>query len=203
MCLRFSADKLGRAPSSPLWSKGQPPTNSARSLCSQPASLLLFSSIFDSTKALVTSKSPGCLGPLSQLTCIIFCVCSQTSHLVWEDKGKGKARAMDSDDTYRLDLGLAPRERGHFADTPQEGTTTSRRANPRVRSLDEASLAGLSGVPLPRPPLKFYLTTSNQSLWFWIPRKRISIAPFLSHSSSTSEILHTLQTNFIFLTWLD
>ena len=61
---------------------------------------------------------------------------------------------MDSDDTYRLDLGLAPRERSHFADTPQEATTTSRRANPRVRSLDEASLAGLSGVPLPRPPLK-------------------------------------------------
>ena len=145
MCLRFSADKLGRVLSSPLWSKGQLPTNSARSLCSQPASPLLFSSIFDS----------------SQLTCIIFFVCSQTSHLDWEDKGKGKARAMDSDDTYRLDLGLAPRERGHFADTPQEATTTSRRANPRVRSLDEASLAGLSGVPLPRPPLKFYLTTSN------------------------------------------
>ena len=53
-----------------------------------------------------------------------------------------------------------------FADTPQEATTTSRRANPRVRSLDEASLAGLSGVPLPRPPLRFYLATSNQSLWF-------------------------------------
>ena len=145
------------------------------------------------------SYSPQSSTLLNSLASFFF-VCSQTSHLNWEDKGKGKARAMDSDDTYRLDLGLAPRERGHFADTPQEATTTSRRANPRVRSLDEASLAGLSGVPLPRPPLKFYLTTSNQSLWFWIPRKRILIAPFLSHSSSTSEILHTLQTNFIFLT---
>ena len=64
------------------------------------------------------------------------------------DKGKGKARAMDSGDTDQHGPGSAPMEDEALADAIREVMTASRRTGSRIRSPDEAGPSGTFTPPL-------------------------------------------------------
>ena len=64
------------------------------------------------------------------------------------DKGKGKVRAVDSDDTHQPEPESVSMEDDAFTDTLRETMTVSRRASSRIRSPDEASPSGSSNSTL-------------------------------------------------------
>ena len=64
------------------------------------------------------------------------------------EKGKGKARAADLDDTDKCGPEPAPAEDDTFADTLREVMMASRRVDSRIRSPDEAGPSGSTALTL-------------------------------------------------------
>ena len=122
------------------------------------------------------------------------------------DKGKGKARAADSDDTHQPESEPVSIEGDAFADTLREAMTVSRRASSRVRSSNEAGPSGTSTstltsdtAPPPfRPALLSHVHSDSGS-----EQAEINRAILISSLEHIENSLHTLRANFIFPTRLD
>ena len=154
------------------------------------------------------------LGPLFQLAPIIhtsiFSTSNESARLYLEnedraDKGKGKARAMDSDDTDQPGSEPAPMEDEGLADTIREAIAASRRTGSNIRSPDEAGPSGSFAPALASDIAPPPLASSSRTHFFGSDSEQAEIehAILISSIEHIENSLHTLQANFIFPTRLD
>jgi len=123
------------------------------------------------------------------------------------DKGKGKAPAVDSDDTDQSHQRPPPVEDEAFADILREAITASRRAGSHFRSLDEPGPSGSSTststsdiVPSSSSPS---LQPHTHSPGSESEQAEIDHAILMSSIEHIENSFHTLQANFTFPTRLD
>ena len=107
------------------------------------------SSIFDPADNSTNRAVPWDLGSLLQLAPTVISPALPTSNLEADrkndergDKGKGKARAVDSDDIDQSGPEPAPMEDEVLGDMIRQGMAVSRGMGFRVRSPDEAGPLG-------------------------------------------------------------
>jgi hypothetical protein len=180
-----------------------------------PDSVPSLSSIFDSAN--ISGRSiPWMFGSLLQLTPIILSSALPTSGGLLRfdpvnegrtDKGKGKPRAMDSDDADQTGPEPTPVEDGAFADALREAITASRRAGSRLRVPHEAGPSGSSSSTLmsniaPSPSVSA-LSPQVHPSGSDSEQAEIDHAILMSTIEHVDNSLHTLQAHFIFPTQLD
>ena len=122
------------------------------------------------------------------------------------DKGKGKARVVNSDDTDQPGPEPAPMEDEVFADTIREAMTASRRGVSRVLSPDEAGPSGSFTSPLTSdiaPPSDFTLSSRTHPPGSDPEQAEIDRAILISSIEHIENSLHTLRANFVFPIRLD
>ena len=175
----------------------------------------LLSSVFDSADSSGGQPIHWMLGSLFQLAPIIhssvFPTSNELARLDLEnedgaDKGKGKARAMDSDDTDQPGSEFAPTlEDEGLADTIREAIAASRRIGSHIRSPDEAGPSGRFTPALASDIAPPPLASSSRTHLFGSDSEQAEIehAILISSIEHIENSLHTLQANFIFPTRLD
>jgi len=123
------------------------------------------------------------------------------------DKGKGKARAVDSGDTNQHGSESEPMEDEALADAIREAITASRRTGSRVRSPDEAGPSGTFNPPLTSdiapPPSDSTLLSRTHPSGSDSEQAEIDHAIIVSSIEHIENTLHTLRVNFVFPTRLD
>ena len=176
----------------------------------------LSSSIVDPGDKSANQAVPWILGSLFRLAPIIFSPALPTSNeslrADWErnertDNGKGKARAVGSDEIDCPSQEPAPTEDEVFADMIREAIATSRRMGSRVRSPDEAGPSG-SVTPSPTtyitPPPSSSVSLSRAHPSVCDPEQaEIGRAILMSSIENIENSFHTLRTNFVFPAQLD
>ena len=171
---------------------------------------LLLSSIFDPADKSTSRTVPWVLGSLLQLAPIILSPTLSNSNgslrAEWEndertDKGKGKARAVDSDDIDQSGPDPAPMEDEALADMIRQGIAASRRMGSGVRSPDEAGPSG--GAALTPPPSSSVLSSQAHPSVCDSEQAEIDHAILMSSIESAENSFHTLRTNFVFPALLD
>jgi hypothetical protein len=180
-----------------------------------PDSVPSLSSIFDSANNPGGRSIPWMLGSLLQLAPIILSSVLPTlgGPLRFDsvnegrtDKGKGKARAVDSYDADQPGPEPAPVEDSAFADALREAITASRTGS-RVRAPDEVGPSGSSSSTLmsniaPSPSVSTLLPQAHPS-GSDTEQAEIDRAVLMSTIEHVENDLHTLQANFAFPPQLD
>ena len=119
--------------------------------------------------------------------------------------GKGKARAVNLDDTNQPGPVPAPMEDELFADTVR-GAMTASRSGSRVRSPDKAGPSGNFTSPLTldiAPPSDSTLSSRTHPPGSDSEQAEVDHAILISSIENIDSLLHTLRANFVFPTRLN
>lgn len=165
----------------------------------------LLSLLFDSTGRSGDQAMPGMLGSLFQLAPAILSSAlaplNQSGSAKEErtDKGKGKARAVDSDDV----VPPGPTEDDAFVASLQEAMKASRRTGSRVSSPYEAGPSGSSAADIVPPTSGSALLSQTHPPAYDSEQAEIDRAILKSSIEHIENTFHALRTNFVFPTQLD